>query len=488
MKKFSITNLLRLLVGILGGGARDVSSSRQAKFGFNALITGIVFCAILVVINLIFKNAGLRWDLTKNKIYSLSDQTVNLVKSIKEPVKVYAFFTSDPRNASQKDEAKKLLDEYSSRSPNFKYEFIDPYRNQALAMQYGITRNATLVVTKGTNKEQTTTITESELTAALIKLENPTKVNVLFWSGQGERDIDGTDDNGYSEVKANLEKLNYVVSKQDMNKDPQIPENTGVVVIVGPQNSYVQKHVDALSNYLKKGGKAMILLDVMKDNRKSGLEDLLTKYGVGVDYGYTIDGEYKNPFIAVEKFPKNQITESLSPVLFLGSLQVKPFDKKPDSASVVTLADSGSNSWLEFSPLRADQEPKKDGQDISGPISLGVAMKFTPPEDKKDSPEFKTRIIVFGDADLGSNLLTQYAAGKQFYSPGNGDILINSVNWLAARENLINIVPKDRTRPTLSITDSQSNQVRNIVLFVLPGAALLIGAIVWRSRKKLKNK
>jgi ABC-type uncharacterized transport system involved in gliding motility auxiliary subunit len=491
MKKFNLSTIMDGLKSIVSGGARGTAGalgSRQARFGGNALLTGIVFCAILVVINLIFKNAGLRWDLTKNKSYSLSDETVKVIKGIKDPVQVYAFFTSDPRSAEQKEQARKLMEEYTIRNPQFKYEFIDPRRNQALAVQYGINKDGTIVLTQGPNKEQTIIVTEEALTTALIKLANPEKVYVTFWSGQGERDIDGTDDFGYSELKSELEKLNYVVSKQDSNRDPQVASNTGVLVIAGSQSTYVQKQIDALSAYLKRGGKVLVMLDVMKDNRKSGLEDLLSQYGVSVNYGYVIDGEYKNPFITVENYESSVITKSITPSLFVGALEVKPSDKKPDNATIESLVKSPTNSWLEVSPLSASQEPKKENNDTSGPISMGVAVSYVAPEDKKDSPEYKTRMVVLGDADLGSNLVTQYQEGKQFFAPGNTELLLNSVNWLTARENLINIAPKDQTKPTLTVTDSQVGQIRNLVLYIMPGTVLLIGYLVWRARKNLKTK
>ncbi len=472
-----------------GRGALGAATSRQAKFGGNSLLSILAFAGILVVLNLIVKNQGWRLDTTKNKLYSLSPETIKVIKNIKEPVKVYVF---SPPN--QRQEAQDLLKEYSTRNSNFKVEYIDPYTNRSMAEQYNVTRLGTTLFTLAGRSEQTTNTTESDYTTALLKLQNPQKVKVVFWQANGEKSVTDTTDIGYSELKATLERLNYQVVIQDSLKDPAVASDAGVLVIAGPQTPYINKQIDMVKNYLNAGGKALVMLDATKNNTKTGLEDIFTGYGIEVKPGLVIEGNpelyYRSPLNpGVKEFMPHQITEGLSPAIFAGVEEVKPAAKLPDNANVQSLMKSSNASYFEVSPLQLDQQPTKNlaSGDEDGPISMGVALNYTVPKDNKDS-KYKTRLVVLGDSDLASNVIVAYDPSKELYAPANLDLVVNSINWLSSQESLFNIVPKDRTPATLTMSDAQQRQLMYLVLIGMPVLSLLAGLIVWRLRRQARLK
>jgi len=87
------------------------------------------------------------------------------------------------------------------------------------------------------------------------------------------------------------------------------------------------------------------------------------------------------------------------------------------------------------------------------------------------------RIVVFGDSDFASD-----AFYTQF---GNGDIFINSVDWAAEQEELINLTPKDNIQRFLLPPQSViQNLILLGVVFVLPGVVLLAGAVVWVQKRQ----
>ena len=93
--------------------------------------------------------------------------------------------------------------------------------------------------------------------------------------------------------------------------------------------------------------------------------------------------------------------------------------------------------------MTSGQVEREDGQGRqAGPVSLGAAVSCRRREapdaagDKPDaaaSPE--TRIVAIGDSDFASN--------GWLGIPGNRDLFMNSVNWLAQQENMISIRPRD---------------------------------------------
>src|SRR5437879_334397 len=103
------------------------------------LITGI-----LLLLNVLSSRFFTRVDLTKEKIYTLSDASRNLVRSLDDKFLVKAYFTSDlpaPYNNNRR-EVQDQLDEYRAYAGgNFQYEFIDPSKKPELeqeAERYGV--------------------------------------------------------------------------------------------------------------------------------------------------------------------------------------------------------------------------------------------------------------------------------------------------------------------------------------------------------------
>jgi ABC-2 type transport system permease protein len=426
--------------------------------------------------------------LTKNQIYSFTPQTLRVVKGIKDPVTIYAFYA---KNAATPD-ARNLLSEYNSRNSKIHVEYVDPYQNVPLAMKYGISRNGTLVFVSKDKVEQTPNVTETDITSALIRLENHEKVQVTFWTGNGEKDPESPADNGLNELKTNLEKLNYTIVKQNPNNDAKIASNTGVLVLAGPQAAYSNKVRDMLSDYLSGGGRALVMLDATQDNKKFNIEEILGNYGIAVTPGLTVEPDPERFFQSplnpgIKSYQSHKITENLDLSVYFGVEMVKPADKLPNNAEVKSLMETSPGSWLAVKPITGTTLPPKAQGDVSGPISLGVAMKFNAPKGKENDTSYKTRLVVIGDSDFGSNTLTSPDPNRGVFAPGNVDLFVNSMNWLSDRYN-INAAPKDRTPATLTLSDAQKRQLQYLVLIVLPGLALLMGIVVWRLRRQNRMK
>lgn len=85
-----------------------------------------------------------RWDLTQEKRYTLSNATIETLKSIKEPLTVEVFLEGDfPASFRQlQNETQFLLEEFRKINPKIDYKFIDPIATkmsqdtlQAMGMQ-----------------------------------------------------------------------------------------------------------------------------------------------------------------------------------------------------------------------------------------------------------------------------------------------------------------------------------------------------------------
>ena len=82
----------------MAGQWRDVAEfykGRGAKYGTMSIVSIVVFLGILVAVNYLGTRQNKRWDLTGNQVYSLSDQTIRILKELKEPVHVTVFEQKD---------------------------------------------------------------------------------------------------------------------------------------------------------------------------------------------------------------------------------------------------------------------------------------------------------------------------------------------------------------------------------------------------------
>ena len=115
----------------MAGQWRDVADfykGRGARYGTMSIVSIAVFLGILVAVNYLGTRQNKRWDFTANQVYSLSDQTIKILKDLKEPVKVTVFERND-----RQDVHKDRLQEYQYQTTQLTTEYIDPDREPTRA-------------------------------------------------------------------------------------------------------------------------------------------------------------------------------------------------------------------------------------------------------------------------------------------------------------------------------------------------------------------
>ena len=455
---------------------RDAFAGRQARYGSNALVLTIAFVGITVVVNYLVYQNSKRWDLTEDKQFTLAQETIDTLKSLPEPVSAVAFFTA----STPSDSAKGLLDQYKFYSDGkFDYQFIDPNDNPVAAEQAKITRDGTIALKMGEDQELVTVSSEQELTGGLVRLLNPEKRPIYFLTGHGEYNPDDTGDRAYSQVKRTLEGKNYSVQTLNILATNQIPEDAKVIVIAGPRKQVTDTEIEALKAFLEKGG-AMVVLEeptVLTDfgDSPDPLADYLAQtWGVKFGDNVIVDPNSQQifaPFAA--QYGDHIITQKMQNVatVFPSARSVSA-DSAITGVSQVEIVLTAPNAYAESSMdgLLANPPSFKfdEGQDIAGPISLAVV-----------SENFDTdgKVVVFGDSD--------FANDSNFYALGNGDLLVNALDWAAGQEQLISLTPKESTNRLLV---PPQRSVMNLILLgtviIVPGLALLAGIVVWVVKRR----
>lgn len=462
------------------GTVRAFFARRSARYGLNALVMILLVLGIVALVEAISYRHGYRLDLTENRRYSLSPQTIKLLKNLKTNVEATGFFRSD---LPGKRVAEDLFKQYASYSNGkFTWQIVDPDRNPGLAKRYGVETYGTVVLDTKTRSEKLLDVEEEKLTNALVRVTREGKRLVYVVQGHGEHELSNTERSGFSFAKAAMEQANYEVKELVLVREGKVPDDTGVLVVPGPRTDLLPPELDAIDSYIARGGKVFFMVSPFQ---ASGLKKYLAKYGFDLGEDVVIElnplGQLfgTGPEVPViSEYEAHTITKELGGVvtLFPITQSVAPAKTSPKGVAVQALARTSRQSWGETNRVALQRgEVKPDPEDKTGPLPVAVVATVDatkPPEGKQN---VKARLVVFGTSNLAAN---------QFLNvQGNKDLFLNTVSWLAEEEDLIAIRPKDLRQTPIFLTATQGKLVFWIPVVALPVGIMICGIAVTLRRR-----
>lgn len=455
---------------------RRALTGRQARYGSNALVLVIAFLTIVVVLNYLIYQNPQRWDLTEDKEFTLAPETLQTLHSLTEPVLATAYFT----NQISPEQAQGLLDEFKFNSDGmFDYQFINPDADPVAAEAAGITRDGSVVLVMGENKQIIEFVNEQELTGGLVRLISPEEHVVYFLTGHGEYDPNGTSERSYSQIKRFLESKNYTVETLNLLATNQIPEDAQVVVIAGPQKPVSQAEIDLLNEFSMNGGGMIVMEEPVPitdygDQVDPMVDYLAESFGILLQNDIVIDVTSQQPFAPyAAQYGNHAITRPIATITSqYPSARSVTAGGLGGEMSLVELVLTSDQSWAETDMETLAQGGSdisfNEGADRLGPISLAVAA---------ERMSSSGRTVVFGDSD--------FVANENMMAYANLDVFINSVDWVAGEEELISLTPKETTQRTVIPPQTYAlNLIFLVTVVVIPGLALVAGIVVWVQRRR----
>jgi ABC-type uncharacterized transport system involved in gliding motility auxiliary subunit len=487
---------LALVVIYTLGQWRDIATyfkRRNARYGAVAGVSVLVALGILVAVNYLSARQNKRWDLTANKQFSLSDQTIKLLKGLDAPAK-FMVFDQD----ANFDRFRSRLTEYQYQSKNVQVEYIDADKRPVETKQYDVQQYGTVVIEYKGRTERVTSDGEQDLTNALIKVINPTHKKVYFLAGHGEKDTAGTERTGYSGIADALKRDNYEFDKLILAQTNMIPADATALIIAGPRTDLLESEVPLLNEYLAKQGKLLVLLDP-PDNLKQPvpvprLTGLLSEWGIDATNSVVVDLSGRTTVatvaVAAPPYPAHAITDRFDLVTMFPLVRaILPAKTPPAGRNAQSFIQTAPRSWAEttFSELEDTKAlaPEPEKGDLPGPVSIAAAVAVpvaasastpaTPAAAGEEPPKPETRVAVVGDSD--------FAANAYLGVEGNRDLFMNTVNWLAQQENLISIRPRDAADRRITMTANQARGVFWLSIVIIPMFVFGSGIYSWWRRR-----
>lgn len=454
-----------------------MKANRQTQFGAYAGVYTLVILAVIAAANYLANANDKTYDTTSNKRYSLSEQTEKIVKGLDKEVRI-TYWDAAEGFARGKD----LLDRYANLSGKLKVDYIDGNKKPALAREAGITQAGTITVASGMKKEEAKSLSEEEVTGAIIRVIKDKERVICFTTGTGEKSPDEAARDGYSAAKDMILKDNYKVESINLVEKAEIPERCTATVVAGPRFDLTKPAVAAIQKRVEAGGRVLVMLDAPLQVGKQPIaanKDMLAvleSWGVKLNSDLVLDLSGVGQMFGlseaaplISSFTSHPIVRDFrntsAAVLLSQSLEAKATDKTTVEPLFSTSKNSFATTNLKSAEIRPD--PEKDKR---GPLLMAVAGTYKTGQENKQG-----RFVVTGSSGFASNALIGFQANK--------DLLLNMVAWLASDEDLISIRPKDPEDRRLQLNRSQILVIRTVSQFILPLIVVAMGIAVWYKRR-----
>lgn len=480
------------------------SSNEVIKKWLSKTSLTIILIAIIigtyVVINLLTEKANLSdIDLTKDKIFTLSETSKTIIHNIKQDVEII-LVKMDTYSQSVVDFAYK----YKKENDKIKItEISNVTKYPELTAKYNLTENTYEIIVRSGKEEKIIStsdlytydystgekkdLTEEAITNALLSVTTENKPKLYFVSGHN-------DNLEYylTDFKKKLEDEANTVESLDILTTAKVPDDCSALVITTLNDDLKTVERDAILKYIKAGGKIILFTDanVAKTNMPN-FQKVLDEYGVSISEGIMIEQDTSKMLsgspsaIIVTVNEGSSVTDKINMSMnacFINSGKINlADDEKMEKLGVTSeiLATTSDKAFYR-SNLSISTTSKVSG-DEEGKAVVGALLT------KKIDDDKTSKLIVYSNNVFITNM--QVAINSQYYIYAyefynNQDLALNSISYLTGRDDTI-LIRKNTDVTTYTVTEKQQIIILTII-FAVPVLIVIAGIIIWQVRRRRK--
>jgi len=458
----------------------------------NTAVILVVIIAIIAFVNIIADKLPWSYDMTMDKVYTLTEQTHKVVNGLTKPVNITAFYKEGSEDAT----VKALLDQYKKAARGkINVSFVDAEKNPAAARKLdpkneGLANDSIVFESGGRIKKlsgyEIYTMNEYGLgksfngeqmfTGAIKYVTSDKLPKAYFLEGHQEATV-GDD---MFKLKSRIEGDAQTVETLNLLNAGSVPKDADIVVVASPKRDLSAEEAKMLKDYLSKGGKAFFLFDILSKDQLPNFSALLKDYGVILKNNFVVEEDKQSYFsdnqaLVLPGLMDHDILSKLKQqkleVLFPYPENIEIAKDLDDTLTVEPLLRSTDKSWIRYNV--GDSTPTKTKDDLQGPATLAVAVTKSNAEQHYNN----TKIVVTGSA--------LFINDKMVDMQGNYDFFMNAMNWIEDRKDAISISPKLLNTDRMFIKGVQYIILMVVSILVLPIIAFGAGLFVWMRRRHL---
>lgn len=469
----------------------QTTGTKQGSFSIG--VTAIVI-AIVVVANMIIGQLPEKYrniDVSSTKIYEISDTSKDLLKELDHKVTLTVLAVKDETD----DRITTFLSKYAGLSKNVSVKWIDPVLHPSALTENNAEKDTIVVKCEDTGKSTTVAFSdiivqdmssyyytgsasesefdgEGQLTSAINYVISDASQTVYRTSGHGESTFSTT-------ISDLMKKNNYNVEELNLVMNTEIPDDCDLLMMYAPTNDLSQEEADVMKNYLKSGGKVMLILGDTTSEQLPNLMGILSDYGMKEADGYIADPKrcyqgnayYLFPQLSVSGDLANGISSQM--VLFVNTHGLELSDPARDTISVNAFMSTTNNAYA------VTEDAQTEGSYTLGAVATESISKDDAEDENStdDSETLESRLTVISSASMIDSQITD-----AFTTLENTTLFMNAVTANFDGVKNISIEPK-----SLSVeynTVKHSGLLSLLVIFGVPIVLLIGGFSVWYRRRK----
>ncbi len=504
------------------------------RFKHGSLATAITAVVIIVIVlfnvavTLIGNRVDLRFDITANRLFSLTDEAKAYFDSVEGDVTITALTTeaklrafsafSDagydgaiyeapirrlPEILSEVAKNERITVKYvdMDANPNFlnKYDMISqPSRPEMFLLVESPKRYKLVELTDFINTdfgETTSYKTDSESYTYYYFTEQPLinavgyvlrdeVVSVAVVNGHGERT---EDESNLAFISGIFENNGLSVDVIDFAKDA-IPQNAKFLAVVAPQRDFSQTEITKLDEFLQNGkdyGRNLLYFD-------GGTADLPNLYGyLELNWGVRIDPNsrvydqdncFVYPFCVFSEYAESDATKELSDAgvktPIINPMPIEILWEERDIRTVTALMSTYDTSFKRAASETPDTESAaaitKRDDDVTGKYAV---MTLTRRHNANLPVEESSGVLM-----TSVGFLDYYSSSGSF---GNGTLITAILESMQEKSDPVTIVKKDLSAEVIDLTNNQVRIFALVFSILFPAVIIGVGTFVFVKRKNL---
>ena len=464
-------------------------SKKTISLGTYSTVVVVVVTAAVVILNVFVSEIPAKYtvfDVTADKLYSLSDETKKVAENISEDITIYVL-------ANEKDADTTLmetLENYEGLNSHIKVSYVDPAVNPRFYQNYtdtDISQGSLIVESSKRSKvidydniyEYQVDYTsyssyasgydgEGQITSALAYVTTDEMPKVYITEGHGELSFD-------SSFTAAVEKENIDYETINLMNYDEIPEDASCVIINAPTSDLSADDTEKMLSYMEKGGD-VFLVSTYTGEELVNFGRLLDFYGVSVTKGLIIEADksnyYTDPFYLLPSIGYDDVTESIyssGSYVFAPYAQGLSVDGRED-VEVTVLLSSSEKSYVRDN-IESSNSYEKQEEDQDGPFDIGLKCV-------KTTEEAESSAFIYSS----ESLFTQSA--DEIVSGTNMRLFTASLSTFAAHEGSVSIPVKSLEITYLTIPQGTILLLALLTAVIIPSVFIVGGFIIWFRRRK----
>jgi len=235
-----------LFVGIIGYKDfrffKDFFTMKTTKQGFSMGALIVLVFGIMIFANILGAKHSKTFDFSISKTNTLSEQSVQLIKSLDSELKILFFYKQGVEGVEENRRLfRDLVRKYQDYSSLVQLDFVEMNERPDLVTEYEVNKGSGVVFINYKNrKNRIDKIEEQDLTSALLKVLQTKEKVIYYLVGHGERSLDeAREAEGMNSLKMMVENNRYQLKTLALSQKPQIPDDADLVVIMGPTQGYL---------------------------------------------------------------------------------------------------------------------------------------------------------------------------------------------------------------------------------------------------------